>query len=170
MRDIRKSPALETDEIDYSGRPFDYHYAGTSTAMICDHSPEVREKIRDAMLSLDFNVIEPATVQEAIKYIVFHNFNVIIVNENFDREHDGCNYLIEYLNSLPIPVRRKIYIILISSTFATMDYMNTLNKSVNLIIHEEDIAEAGLIIKQEMTENDYFYHIFLRIQEEEGKL
>lgn len=170
MRERKSTPELESEEIDYSGRPFDYHYAGTSTCMICDHNPEIRQKIREAMLSLDFNVIEPTTLQEALKYITFHNFNAIIVNENFDGANDGCNAIIEYLNNLPIPVRRKIFIVLVSATFATMDYMNTLNKSVNLIIHQEEIAEAGLIIKKEMEENDYFYHIFLETMRREGKL
>jgi hypothetical protein len=170
MREKKSTPVLEAEEIDYSGRPFDYHYAGTSTCMICDHDQTTKQKIREAMLSLDFNVIEPTTLNEALKYINFHTFNAIIVNENFDVPNDGCNYLIDYLNSLPIPVRRKIFIVLISSTFATMDYMHTLNKSVNLIIHQEEIAEAGLIIKKEMEENDYFYHVFLDIQRKAGKL
>jgi hypothetical protein len=70
---------------------------------------------------------------------------------------------------LPMSVRRQIFVVLISSTFATMDYMNTLNKSVNLIINKDEISELGMILKKEMEENEYFYHVFKDFQRKLGK-
>jgi hypothetical protein len=67
-------------------------------------------------------------------------------------------------------VRRKVFVVLISSTFATMDYMNSLNKSVNLIINQDEIAEMGMILKREMEENEYFYHVFNEFQRKLGKI
>ena len=67
-------------------------------------------------------------------------------------------------------VRRQVFVVLISSTFATMDYMNTLNRSVNLIIHMEEISEIGLILKKEMEENEYFYHVFKELQRKLGRV
>ena len=112
------------------------------------------------MKSLDFNVIEPATFKEALKYLSFHTFNVIVVNENFDTGTGGVNNILNYLESLTMSVRRQIFVVLISATFATMDNMHSLNKSVNLIINKDEISEIGLILKKEMEENDYFYHVF----------
>ncbi|MDD5344648.1 MAG: hypothetical protein PHW12_09540, partial [Smithella sp.] len=53
-----------------------------------------------------------------------------------------------------------IFVVLVSANFATMDYMYTYNKSVNLIINKEDIGQIGMIIKKEIDENEYFYHVF----------
>jgi 23S rRNA U2552 (ribose-2'-O)-methylase RlmE/FtsJ len=52
----------------------------------------------EALKSLDFNVIEPATFKEVLKYLNFHTFNVIVVDENFDTGTDGVNYVLNYLN------------------------------------------------------------------------
>ena len=66
--------------------------------------------------------------------------------------------------------RRKIFVVLISSVFATMDYMNSLNKSVNLIINNNEISEMGLILKKEIEENEYFYHVFMEFNRKLGKI
>jgi hypothetical protein len=158
------------DEMDYSARPFDYRDRDSVTSMVCEHDAAVKQKVCEAMRLLNFNVVEPTTVKEALKYTTFHTFNLIVVNENFDVRKDGINYVLQYVESLPMVVRRKIFVVLISQTFATMDYMNSLNKSVNLIINAAEISELGMILKREMEENEYFYHVFNEMQRKMGKI
>jgi hypothetical protein len=169
MKEEYSIPDQEPEEIDYSGRPFDYRYTDSNTSMVCEHDPAIAQKIRETLKSLNINVIEAATAKEALKYTTFHTFNVVIVNENFDIGKDGINKVLKYFEILPMTVRRKIFIVLISPTFATMDYMNTLNKSVNLIINEDEISGMGLILNKEMEENEYFYHVFKDYQRKLGK-
>ena len=66
--------------------------------------------------------------------------------------------------------RRQIFVVLISATFATMDYMHSFNKSVNLIINKNDITELALILKKEIQENEYFYHVFKEYYRKHGKV
>jgi CheY-like chemotaxis protein len=169
MNEEYSMPDSESEEIDYSGRPFDYRYADSNTSMICEHNPAIAQKIRETFKSLNFSVIEASTSKEALKYTTFHAFNVVVVNENFDIGKDGINKVLKYFERLPMPVRRKVFIVLISSTFATMDYMNSLNKSVNLIINEDEISSLGLILNKEIEENEYFYHVFKDYQRKLGK-
>ena len=170
MIEKKSMPDLVGEEIDYSGRPFDFRDSGIDSSMICEHDPDIRQKIRENLLALNFNVVEPATSKEALKYTTFQTFNVIVVNENFETKQDGINPILQYLEELPMPVRRKTFVVLISAIFATMDYMHTLNKSVNLIINKEEISEIGLILKKEMEENEYFYHVFKEYQSKLGKV
>lgn len=162
-------PDALDEEFDYSGRPFDYRDMDASTAMICEQDPAIRQKARENLKTLGFNVIEPASAKEALRYTTFQVFNVIVVNEHFDVGQDGINSVLAYLEKLTMSVRRQTFAVLISPTFATLDYMNTLNKSVNLIINQEEISEIGLILKKEMEENEYFYHVFKDFQRKYGK-
>jgi hypothetical protein len=159
MNEEKLTPASE-EEIDYSGRPFGYQDMGNQTAMVCENDPVIREKITDALKAINFNVIESLKVKEALKNLNFHTFNLVVVDENFAAGHDGVNYILKYLESLSMAIRRKIFVVLVSANFATMDYMYTYNKSVNLIINKEDIGQIGMIIKKETDENEYFYHVF----------
>jgi hypothetical protein len=169
MNEEKSTSTSVAEEIDYSARPFGYQYINNETAMICEHDSVVRQKISSTLKSLDFNVIEPATFKEALKYLSFHTFNVIVVNENFDNGTDGVNYLLNHLEHLSMSIRRQVFVVLISSIFATMDYMHTLNKSVNLIINKDEISEMGLILKKEIEENEYFYHVFKEFNRKFGK-
>jgi hypoxanthine phosphoribosyltransferase len=170
MNEEKSRPAPEAEAIDYSGRPFGYQDTNNETAMICEHDPVVRQKISSTLKSLDFNVVEPATFKEVLKYLNFHTFNVIVVDENFDTGTDGVNYLLNYLEQLSMSIRRQVFVVLISTTFATMDDMHAYNKSVNLIINKDEISELGLILKKEIAENDYFYHAFKEFYRKHGKI
>jgi hypoxanthine phosphoribosyltransferase len=169
MNEEKSTPASVAEEIDYSGRPFGYKDTNSETAMICENDPAIRQKISSTLQSLDFNVIEPATFKEVLKYLTFHTFNVIVVDENFDTGTEGINNVLNYLEHLPMSTRRKIFVVLISSIFATMDYMHSLNKSVNLIINKNEISEMGLILKKEIEGNEYFYHVFMEFNRKYGK-
>jgi response regulator RpfG family c-di-GMP phosphodiesterase len=170
MNEEKSAAASMVEEIDYSGRPFDYRDMDSQTAMVCENDPATRQKICETLKSLDFNVIEPATSKEALKYFTFHTFNLIVINENFNIGKDGVNYVLNHLEHLSMSIRRKIFVVLISSIFATMDDMHAYNKSINLIINKEEIAETGLILKKEIEENNYFYHVFNEIHRKYGKV
>ena len=164
------TPDSIEEELDYSARPFDYRDMDASTSMICEEDASIRNKIRENLKLLNFNIVEPTTSKEALKYTTFQTFNVIVVNEDFDIGKDGVNKVLKYLEGLPMSMRRQIFVVLISSTYATMDYMNTLNKSVNLIINQDEISEIGMILNKEMEENEYFYHVFKDFQRKLGKV
>ena len=170
MNEEKSTPDSVAEEIDYSGRPFGYKDAINETAMICENDSATRQKISSTLKSLDYNVIESATFKEVLKYLNFHTFNVIVVNENFDSGTGGINNVLNYLEQLPMSTRRQIFVVLISTTFATMDYMHSFNKSVNLIINQDDITELALILKKEIEENEYFYHVFKEYYRKFGKV
>ena len=170
MNEEKSTPDSIAEEIDYSGRPFGYKDAIDETAMICENDPATRQNISNTLKSLDYNVIESETFKDVLKYLNFHTFNVIVVNENFDSGEGGINNVLKYMEQLPMPIRRQIFVVLISETFATMDYMYSFNKSVNLIINKDDIAELALILKKEIQENEYFYHVFKEYYSKYGKV
>jgi DNA-binding NtrC family response regulator len=170
MKEEKSTSTSVAEEIDYSGRPFGYQDTNNETAMICEQDPVIRQKISSTLKSLDFNIIEPTTLKEALKYLSFHTFNVIVVDENFATDTDGVNHLLDHLEHLSMFIRRQVFVVLISETFATMDYMHSLNKSVNLIINKDEVSEMGLILKKEMEENDYFYHVFKEFNRKYGKI
>jgi len=43
----KMAPESIEEELDYSARPFDYRDMDSSTSMVCEHDPTVRQKIRD---------------------------------------------------------------------------------------------------------------------------
>ena len=162
--------ATGSEGIDYSGRPFGYLNPDNETAMICEQDPSIRDEISKALKTLNIDVVEPTTFKEALRYLRFHIFNVIVVDENFDTSVWEVNYVLNYIENSIMPVRRRTFVVLISETYPTMDNMHAYNKSVNLIINKKEIAEAALILKKEIAENSYFYYLFKENINKFGKI
>lgn len=156
--------------MDYSGRPFGYLNPDSETAMICQQDATIRDNISKVLKELNFDVVEPSTFKEALRYMRFHLFNVIVIDENFDTDTWEVNYVLNYIENLIMPVRRQTFVVLISETSPTMDNMRAYNKSVNLIINKKEIAEAAMILKKEIAENTDFYYLFKENIRKFGKI
>ena len=146
------------DGLDYSDRPFGYVAPDSKTAMLCEQESVSRDKISNAIKKIGLEVVQPATFKDALKYMRFHIFDVILVNENFNTGVWEVNNIMKYLESLNMSVRRKIFVVLISATCATMDNMQAYNKSVNMIINISEIGDIENILKQALVEHSDFYY------------
>ena len=156
--------------MDYSARPFGYLSPDKETAMVCHQDGFIRETISNALKELDYDLVEPVTFKEALRYMRFHIFDVIVLDENFDTDTWETNYVLNYIQELIMPIRRQTFVALISETYPTMDNMRAYNKSVNLIINKKEITETGLILRKEIAENNDFYFLFRENIRKFGKI
>lgn len=155
--------------MDYSGRPFGYLSPDKDTAMICVQDKDICELLIKELIRMDYDVVAPTTFKEALRYMRFHIFSVIIVDENFDTDVWEVNYVLNYIAEQIMPVRRQTFVVLISDTSPTMDNMRAYNKSVNLIINKKEAPEAGIILKKEISDSKDFYFLFKETIRKYGK-
>lgn len=162
MAEEKPKPGVKmtADVMDYGGRPFGHVMPDAETAMICEQDPVIRDKVAGEMKKMGFLVAQPATYKEALRNMRFHIFNVIFIDEDFDTGVWETNNVLRYLENLNMSIRRKSYVILVSTTLSTMDFLAAYNKSVNLIINKRDIVSVEKILRQAMAENEDFYHVF----------
>jgi CheY-like chemotaxis protein len=155
-----KSVTPSESAIDYSARPFGYLDPDSQTAMVCEQDPVTRDNIINKVKKLGFEVVQPTTFKEALKYMRFHIFDVIIVNEDFDTGIWEINNVLKFLESLSMIARRQTFVILISTVFATKDNLQAYNKSVDFIINKQELDDLGQITKKALTEHHEFYQVF----------
>ena len=148
------------DRIDYSERPFGYIRPESETAMICEQDSVIRDMVEGELKKMGFLTVTPASDKEAFKQMGFHVFNVIFIDEDFDAGEWETNNVLRYLENLDMDIRRKSYVVLVSQTLATMDYLQAYNKSVNLVINKRDIGGVEKILSQAMAEHEDFYRLF----------
>jgi len=143
-----------------SDRPFDYLQEGIETALLCEHDLEAKHKIQTVLDKMDYHVVEAASARHALKYMRFHNYDLVVVNENFESSTADDNHVLQYLVQLPISIRREIFVVLLSKSFRTMDNMMSFNKSVNLIVNLSDLNDIEKIMKGALKEHKAFYKAF----------
>lgn len=151
---------MASEGLDYSGRPFGHVMPDVETAMICEQDPVIRDKIVGELKKMGFLTAQPASYKEALKHMRFHLFNIIFIDENFDTGVWETNNVLRYLENLNMAIRRKSFVVLVSATLTTMDYLEGFNKSVNLVINKRDVGSVEKILRQAMAEHEDFYHVF----------
>jgi len=154
---------------DAAEKPFDFIEEEGLTALVCESNPLVRKTICEALELLEYQITEAESTRDALKRMRYHNYDLFVINENFDTENPESNGILLYLERLSMGVRRNMFVALISSRFRTMDNMMALNKSANLIINIKNIEDIGKILSRGITDNEYFYRIFKATLKETGR-
>ena len=154
---------------DATDKPFDFIEEEGLTALVCEPNPSVRRTITNALEVLDYQITEAESARDALKRMRYHNYDLFVINEQFDTDNPESNGILLYLERLSMTVRRNMFVALISNRFRTMDNMMALNKSVNLIINIKNIEDIGKILSRGITDNEYFYRIFKGTLKEVGR-
>ena len=151
---------VDSGAYDASEKAFDFLEEGAKTALLCEPDSVVRGKIRLALENMGYNVTEPKSDRDALKQMRFHVFDLVILNELFSSETPDENNVLKYLERLPMFTRRKVFVVLVTKRFRTMDNMAAFNKSVNIIVNTKNIDEIEKIIKKVVSDNAAFYRVF----------
>lgn len=154
---------------DAAEKPFDFIEEEGLTALVCESNPLVRRTICEALEVLEYQITEAESTRDALKRMRYHNYDLFVINENFDAENPESNGVLLYLERLSTSVRRNMFVALISTRFRTMDNMMALNKSANLIINIKNIEDIGKILSRGITDNEYFYRVFKATLKEIGR-
>ena len=161
---------VDSGTYDASEKPFDFLEEGAETALLCEPDPAVRDKIRSALENMGYNVIQPESDRDALKQMRFHVFDLVVLSEVFSSKNPDENNVMKYLERLPMATRRKIFVVLATKRFRTMDNMAAFNKSVNIVVNTKNLDEIEKIIKSSLSDNTAFYCVFKDALVKTGKV
>jgi len=167
-----KKPAEESYSYeDYTGdQSLEFFEEGTKLALVMADSPEHSGLIRKAVEAIGYKFIDTPNTRDAIGKLRFHHFDLIILAEGFDGQNLDHSAILNYLNRLPMTVRRRIFLALISDSFKTMDNMMAFAMSANVVINTKDTEKLHLVIRKAIAENSRFYKVFVDTLVETGKV
>jgi hypothetical protein len=162
--------APATPDYDVTERPFDYLDDDAETALICLGNKESANHARAALEQMQYHIEAVDDIKTALTRMKYHLFNIILVDETFDRTYRGAGILLQELKDLDMSLRRQIVVILISDTLRTQDNMAALNKSVNMIINQKEMPSKALkLLQKSLKDHEQFYAIFNETLKKVGK-
>jgi hypothetical protein len=170
MEEEIKKEESDEDLYDAADRPFDFVGADEQTAIVCERDDDIRKKVCSILEGMDIQITESLSVKDALRDMRYHEYDVIIINDNFDNNVEGDNDVLLYLETLPMAVRRKMFVVLLSDKYRTMDNMAAFNRSVNLIINTQNLADLEQILNRAFAINEVFYNVFKEAQKKTGRI
>jgi predicted Zn finger-like uncharacterized protein len=161
---------IPANSYDAAEKPFNFLEEEGKTALLCELDPVLKKKIAETLDIMEYHITEAQNVRDALKKMRYHNFELIVVNEDFEIDHSGSNGVLIYIERLNMSVRRNMFVTLLSSRYRTMDNMTAFQKSVDLIINSKNIDEIGKILTRGITDNDFFYRSFKESLSKAGRI
>lgn len=147
----------EVDNYDASDKPFDFVEEEGKTALLCEPDPQIKKAIKRVLDVLEYHVTEVNSSREALKTMRYHSYDLIAVNDYFDATNPEANGVLIYLERLNMAIRRNIFVVMITRHFRTMDNMTAFQKSVNMVVNVDNIADFDKILRRGMADFGMFY-------------
>src|SRR5215510_1217912 len=125
--------------------------------LFCIDEAAVREKLRDALDPRYYEIFSANTAPEAIETFHESKAEVIVLSPTFEAQNQGCGALMQYINSLTPLVRRRTYVVLVSTQVRTLDGYTAFANGVNLTVHPADLASFQSIFERSVREFNELY-------------
>ncbi len=171
--DTRKSDkdivSSEIEELEQDSSPLELFEEGTRLALVLNGDDKQVNDISSVLEKLKYKPIVAPSAQDGMGKLRLHHFALIILSDGFDGQNLEGSPVTHYLNHLSMSVRRKIFLVLLSDKFNTMDNMMAFMLSANLVINPADLSKLRLILNKAIPDHEKFYKIFMDTLKEAGK-
>lgn len=163
--------AFEEAGIEYEDdtSPLEFFEEGTKLALVLDGDEANVMEITPALEEMSYKPILPTSINEAVSRLRLYHFDLIFLSDGFDGQDLDRSPITHYLNHLSMSIRRKIFLVLVSEKFKTMDNMMAFTLSANLVINPTDLSKLRLILNKAIPDHEKFYKIFIDSLKETGK-
>ncbi len=152
---------------DASDKPFDFVEEDKLTSLVCMGGEESKTQVSDALEAMGLAVTWAADVSQALTRMKYHLFNVVVVDDQFDTP--GQTGVLESLRALEMVSRRRIFVVLVTQRFRTLDNMAAFHESVNLVVNGSSLKDVKKILVRGIQDHDRFYAVFTDSLKETGK-
>lgn len=137
--------------------------------LVCVDDASRQSVIKAALEQLGFTMYAAKSTEEAIERLRRDTFEVAVVDEQFQGGNALDNEVLQALTSMPMSIRRYMYVALLGRTYKTFDNMAAFARSVNVVVNLNDLPHLPAILRKGITENNEFYRVFREMLAEVGK-
>lgn len=104
-------------------------------------------------------------LRAAAKAIDADELAVVVVDEALNGEEREVFKLLEWINRLPGPRRRRLYVAYVAGEVRTLDTGSAFVCGANLTINRSDLGRLAELLRDGIAERDRMYRVFLEVSE-----
>ncbi len=127
-------------------------------ALVCDTTHH--NKILPILKDMGYKIKTVTSIGESIGRMKFTQFDLVVLSEDFAGSTETNNSVLQFIQQMQMPTRRKMFVALLGNNFRTMDNMKAFVLSVNVVINFKDLDNLAVILKKSILDNDAFYKVF----------
>jgi CheY-like chemotaxis protein len=137
--------------------------------LVCVDDVSRQSVIKAALEQLGFAMYAAKSAEEAVERLRRDTFEVAIIDEQFQGGSALDNEVLQALQTMPMSIRRYMFVAVLGRTYKTFDNMLAFSRSVNVVVNLNDLPHLPAILRKGITENNEFYRVFREMLAEVGK-
>ncbi len=144
---------------------FEFFEPGTKTALVYCPQLEARDEIIKGLSSMDFEARMVSNVEDVRSRLRYHQYDLVVL---YQQGPDPDKYLTEilgYFNSLPMEVRRYIFLVYIYLSGNRFDSMQSFSLGVDMTLGPLDVASLPKLLYEGLDSRDAAYRIFFECKD-----
>ena len=143
-----------------TGTRLDLFEPGDLTLLVCHDVPEVRDLIVNQFSELNYKIHTGLYQDDILLKLRTHHYDVIVLSANFNAiPHEECPIYLA-ATSVPPAQRRRQFLVLVGSQFATGDEMESFAASVDLVIGLPDVVTLRPVFRRTSQRHRELYAPF----------
>lgn len=141
----------------------------TAPALICVDDGDRRGAVRKALEELGYAPETPSGAAEAADRLRKVAYQVVVVDETYDGGSPLDNGVLKALNTMPMSMRRYMFVTLLGADVKTLDNATAFARSVNAVVNTNDVVQLAPLLRRAVADNDAFYRVFREVLQAAGK-
>lgn len=164
-------PPLGEDEQQELIPPLEVVEEGVKRALLWIEDQPLLARLQEIISQLGYHAVIAEDQRAALARIKHNFYDLAVFGETGQKLGVRDNPLLQQVNLLPIHLRRRIFICVISSrSVTTSDFMAAFRMGVNLILNAADLDSARIILAEAVKVHWSCYRIFMDELEKKGQL
>ncbi len=133
---------------------------GDQTALVCLDVPEVQRIVVDQLTALGYKIHTGFFVDDILLKLRAHLYDVVVVAEHFNASDIETNPVLAEIVHSPADHRRRQFVVVVGSSFATNDGMEGFQHSVDLVVGLADVVNLRPVLRRGLRRTQEFYAPF----------
>ena len=127
--------------------------------LLCASAPH-RESIARRLAEKGCKVFVAEDTRQAVETMRANQLQVVILDSQFDTAEQGAAFVVREINVLRAPNRRRLFFLLLSPSFRTMDAHAAFLNNVNAVVNVADLEDLPRILEIALREFNDLYKDF----------
>ncbi len=162
IRAPSKKISLSSDEkaVSTESQGFESFEPGTKTALVYCPESQARELLQKELTGLGYEVRLINQQDDIRSRFRYHIYDLILLCQNGPEPEDDLSNIQEYISSLLMDMRRKIFVIYVHPRGNRLDSMQAFSMGADVTISPSDLGNLSEILSPALDAKEIAYKVF----------
>lgn len=138
------------------------------TALLLLPTAEGRESVAVAFKGLGYQIVEAASVEDALERLRFTKFSAVVFHASYEKK-GLAGVFHRHMQAMTMDKRRYIYYVVIGPDFKTLYDLEALVNSANLVVNDSELKHMPVILKKGLRDYEELFNPLIMTLREHGK-